>query len=664
MRYSVFISYNHRDRKFASWLHRALETYRIPKALWGRDSPVGVIGRRLPPVFQDREELAASSNLAASVLEALEQASCLIAVCSPNGARSRWVNEEIRTFTRMGRRHRVQCLIVGGEPNASSIAGMDPALEALPAALFENDGQEPLASDIRPGQDGRTAAKLKLLAGVLDVQYDDLRRREVARRQRNMALITGASTAGFVAMSGLAVSAVLARNEAIQQRDIARQKTLTAERTVGFVKSMFEVADPSESKGATITAREILDRGAQQIADGLADEPSVKTELSVTLGEVYMGLGLFREGETLIRNTLSIPGRDRSAVVRQFTALGDAQVKQGDYQGAVKSYDLALAQARRPDSGRTDLIPRILIGLAEAQSSNGDFAAAERAAAEALRADRAALGPDHPDVARDLETQGLIAFYDNRFDAAQPPVEQALAIRLAKQGARHPKVSEDLNLLGSIAYMRGDPRQAEGFYRRVLANDEAVLGPSHPDLATTLNNLARMLLERRAFAEADPLLQRSAAITLQQRDETHNDLAFTFANLAMVRRAMGEPTEAEGLYRRALRAARAHAHRNTAPIMTDLADVLCARGASGEALALLAAARPIMAETYPNDPWRVAWLDSVHGGCLFRMGRRAEAAELIASSEPILEKRWPASSLYGWAARQRAREITARAKST
>ena len=48
-RYSAFISYNHRDRRWAVWLHRALERYRIPKKLHGRQAAFGTIGSRLRP---------------------------------------------------------------------------------------------------------------------------------------------------------------------------------------------------------------------------------------------------------------------------------------------------------------------------------------------------------------------------------------------------------------------------------------------------------------------------------------------------------------------------------------------------------------------------------------------------------------------------------------
>ena len=103
-----------------------------------------------------------------------------------------------------------------------------------------------------------------------------------------------------MAFAGLAFSAFLQRNEAERQRTLAEQKTLTAERTADFMISLFRVSDPSEARGNQVTAREILDRGARQIDQSLREEPQVRADLSVVLGEVYTGLGLYTSARGLL----------------------------------------------------------------------------------------------------------------------------------------------------------------------------------------------------------------------------------------------------------------------------------------------------------------------------------------------------------------------------
>jgi tetratricopeptide (TPR) repeat protein len=606
-----------------------------------------VLGRKLPPVFQDREELASSADLAKSVRDALEQSGTLIVICSPNGAQSRWVNEEIRTFRALGRADRIQCLIVAGEPHAARNPALDSKLECFPPAVFEDANFEPLAADLRPGMDGKQAAKLKLLAGLMGVGYDDLRQREAERRQRRLGTIAAASVAGLMITSALAIFALWQRSEAITQRDIARQKTLTAERTVDFVKSLFEVTNPSESKGETITAREILDRGARRIAQSLNDEPTVKAELTTTLGEVYGGLGLYRQSEALIRSAFRIPGRDPSTNMRQLAALGDSQFRLGTYDRAINSFAAALDAANGRQEGWSEMLPRLYVGLSEAQSAMDDFKSADSAGRQALSIARRQFGPTDPKVAHALEAIAANAVYSGQHEAARANFVHAIAIREKSQGKLHPRVIEDVSALGTIAYLAGNLDEAEGYFRRVASDENAVMGPDHPDVGGTLNNLSRVLLEQRKFAEALPMVERAVAINLKQRDATHDDMAFLFANLAIVKHGLGDPRAAEPLFRKALTAARLHKHRNLAPILTDLAAALCDMGRTSEAIPLLAEARPIMAKTYPKDPWRPAWTDFVRGRCLIKSGDRAGGLALVRASAPALQKRWKPDSLYG-----------------
>ena len=202
-KYWAFISYSHSDEVWAQWLHKELETYRVPRRLVGRRNAFGTVPRRVFPVFRDREELPGAFDLGSNLTDALRLSRNLIVICSPRSAASHWVNEEIKLYKSMGREDRVLCLMVEGEPNASDKpeSGM---LECFPPALrfrVGADGQltetrtEPIAADARAGKDGRTNSKLKLLAGVLGVGYDELKQRE-QRRVRQQRLRLGASILG------------------------------------------------------------------------------------------------------------------------------------------------------------------------------------------------------------------------------------------------------------------------------------------------------------------------------------------------------------------------------------------------------------------------------------------------------------------------------------
>ena len=174
--YAAFISYSHRDARWAKWLQRALEVYRLPAGL----SSQRQLPRRLGKVFRDREELSTGQNLGEHLTRALDQSDSLIVICSPNACASPWVAKEIEYFKAQGKTDRIFCLLVEG------------GAEALPEPLLtdaEGKPLEPLAADPRDSGDGRTLAKLKLVSGMLGLNLDQLTQREQARtRQRRLQI--------------------------------------------------------------------------------------------------------------------------------------------------------------------------------------------------------------------------------------------------------------------------------------------------------------------------------------------------------------------------------------------------------------------------------------------------------------------------------------------
>jgi hypothetical protein len=209
-RYGAFISYNHADRAHARWLHRALERYRIPAKLVGRDAAFGPVPRRLGRIFRDLDELPAASDLSAEVRAALAECACLIVVCSPAGAASRWVAREIELFRELHPDRPVLAALFQGEP-----------AEAMPPPLLRTvDGAEtePLAADFREGRDGKRLALLKLVAGAVGVPLDALVQRDAQARVRRVTAVTAMAVLLLLAMAGLTILAVRARGEAEVRR--------------------------------------------------------------------------------------------------------------------------------------------------------------------------------------------------------------------------------------------------------------------------------------------------------------------------------------------------------------------------------------------------------------------------------------------------------------
>jgi len=209
-KYWAFISYSSRDAAWGRWLHRAIESYGIPAQLIDHPMPSGHLApKRFHPLFRDRDELPASSDLGTRIEQALRASHYLIVVCSPDAARSRWVGKEIEYFTGLGRQDQVLAVIVEGEPDA------DEERECFPPQLRKF---EPIAADARPGGDGKTNAKLKLLAGMLGVSFDALKQRDTHRRIRRRQLTAATALALTIGFAALAWYGKTQRESAQQER--------------------------------------------------------------------------------------------------------------------------------------------------------------------------------------------------------------------------------------------------------------------------------------------------------------------------------------------------------------------------------------------------------------------------------------------------------------
>jgi hypothetical protein len=204
-KYRAFLSYSHRDTAWARWLHKALESYSIDRDLVGRETRQGSIPKTLRPIFRDRDDFSAGPLLTDQTRVALEDSQFLVAICSPNAARSRYVNEEIRSFKALGRASYVIPVIIDGTPGDAARECFPPAIRFKLDATGELTSElaEPIAADARPEADGREIAKQKIVAGLLGVGLDEIMgRAERARKRRNRVSLTAAALGGLLFIAG------------------------------------------------------------------------------------------------------------------------------------------------------------------------------------------------------------------------------------------------------------------------------------------------------------------------------------------------------------------------------------------------------------------------------------------------------------------------------
>lgn len=235
--YWAFLSYSHRDERFASKLHRALETYNGHERLVGSINRYGEpVPARLFPIFRDRDELEGAASLPERIHETLRRSRFLIVVCSPNAVASNWVNDEIKAFKALGGEDRVLAIIADGEPNAGDHFQSRPR-ECFPEALryrmgpdgrLTSEPTQPIAGDARPGKDGDRNARLRILAAILGVRFDDLKQRDLERQRQFWMRVGCGALAGFAILLALTIYAFIQRNEAVRQSDLAEQRARIA----------------------------------------------------------------------------------------------------------------------------------------------------------------------------------------------------------------------------------------------------------------------------------------------------------------------------------------------------------------------------------------------------------------------------------------------------
>jgi len=338
------------------------------------------------------------------------------------------------------------------------------------------------------------------------------------------------------------------------ERDNAQREAKKSEQVASFLEDIFLVSDPNESKGETITARELLNRGTQKLRSGLEEEPEIKSQLLNTIGRVYTNLGLFRSAEEILIGIKESKFKqliDNETYIESLLNLGKLYRIEGKYDLAGDILNKGLKDCEKYLDKASVLFGDCYLNLGGYYYETGDFKNSNLYFMKAEKIFRKNYGKDHVKVAAVLHDLGNLVFDEGNLDRSYSLYKEALMIELKQNGEITASVAAYQLALGQVLRHKKEFEEARELYEKSLSTRTKLFGNDHPDVAHTLNHLSRLYYNQNLFDEAEPLARRALNIRLKIFEEDHPEVSASKSSLAGILFYKNNFREAEDLYRSA-----------------------------------------------------------------------------------------------------------------
>lgn len=459
-----------------------------------------------------------------------------------------------------------------------------------------------------------------------------------------------ASAAAVLLLCGFAIVTFVQARRIAHERDVVAAERSRAEQISSFLVELFELSDPSKSRGNQVTARELLDIGSRRVRVGLADQPETRATLLGTIGRVYSSLGLYGDSVSLLEEALksriAIYGPKHEQVAEAMVAIGSALCEQGkldecehQLRGALamqqellgptaveiaptlmeyakltlargsidiaeRYYTESLDLYRRHGQERTTQAASVMNGLAGLYAYRGDYAKAEDLYRTALDIDRQTLGQDHPQVAMHVHDLAVQLQMQGKMADAEPLYIESTDMLKRILGPTHPHTLDALANYGRFLRRKGDLDRAESVLHDVLVNDRIARGERHPFIGHDLVSLANVRLDRANYQGAEQDLKAALDIYKESLPPDHPYVASALSALGRAQLGEGHTAEAEATLRNALAMAEKSLESDSGPVMVvkgALGQALYAQRRAGEAVPLLRESYPVLVKTQGKD---------------------------------------------------------------
>ncbi len=401
---------------------------------------------------------------------------------------------------------------------------------------------------------------------------------------RRHAVGVGVASGAAVLLIAFAVMQTTELRRTTRERD-------RADRITEFMTSMFKVSDPSEARGNSITAREILDKSSKEIDTSLAKDPEMKAKMLQVMGVVYEHLGLYSQGAAILRQAVDIDraalGPEHRDTLAASAALGHCVEHEGHLPEAEKIDRETLGTAARVLGANHRTTLQTEANLASTLDSEGRLAESERIYRETVALQQRNFGGDDPDTLETMRGLGWTLTDRGQYADAEKLYRQGLEINERVLGPENPETLTAMEQLGTVLGLEKRNAEAEALLRPALDIQRRVLGPEHQNTLATMNHLGIILQQENKYDEAEALYRTVAEAMSRTLGPENRRTLLAKLNIATVKDKNGQYVEAERIYKDVLSIqirTLGRDHPDTALSLYDLAEIYQAQKRYAEAI--------------------------------------------------------------------------------
>ena len=303
-----------------------------------------------------------------------------------------------------------------------------------------------------------------------------------------------------------------------RERDRANKEGATARQVSEFLTNLFESPDPRRTRGAAVTARQLLDVGLERVRKDLQAEPEVQARLMATMGKAYRSLGVSDAAADLaksaydIRRALLGPEHLDTVSARHDVALTLFDL--GRIADAEQHLKEVLSVYQRVLPSDDPLTLNVLNSYAAVLNAQGKWAEAE----QQLRsvADRLSVATADAKVIdmrmRALNNLGVALHQQGKLAEAEKYYRHAVDEAQRVRGREDANTLMYLANLAEVLDLSGSLSEAGTRAQDVLDARRRVLPAGHRGIAYANVTLASVLIQQRRFSEAEPHIAEALAV--------------------------------------------------------------------------------------------------------------------------------------------------------